>query len=348
MRIIEKDIESLMPYDRNPRKNNDAVAAVANSIREFGFKVPIIVDSNGVIVAGHTRYKAAQKLKMKKVPCIVADDLTTEQIKAFRLADNKVGELATWDDGLLQIELADLVDCFDMSGFGFDIDEDDEPSDEVTEEEKGNERERTMEAYNLYDFDENRAEGFYQMPIIHAVDYVPKELIGFNYLLTSEPKEGLGIHFYIDDYQFERVWNDPEKYIPKLAKYDCVLTPDFSLYREMPVAMKVWNVYRSRLVGQLLEDEGATVIPTLSWCEPETFKFCFDGLEQGGTYSISTIGVKREEAAFQIWKDGVDEAMRKLKPVRIVCYGGDVGYDFPCEVIYVNNTTTERMKKNGR
>lgn len=122
-KIIEKRIQDLTPYEKNPRKNAQAVDAVAASIREFGFKVPIVIDRDGVIVAGHTRYKAAGSLNMDKVPCIVADDLTDEQIKAFRLADNKSAELAEWDFDLLPEELAAIQEI-DMSVFGFeDIEE---------------------------------------------------------------------------------------------------------------------------------------------------------------------------------------------------------------------------------
>ena len=118
MQVIEKKISDLIPYENNPRKNDIAVDAVMASIKEFKFRVPIIIDKNGVIVAGHTRLKAAQKLGLKTVPCIVADDLTPEQVKAFRLADNKVGELAGWDFEKLDLELEELD--FDMTPFGFD------------------------------------------------------------------------------------------------------------------------------------------------------------------------------------------------------------------------------------
>ena len=118
MQIIEKNISELKEYEKNPRKNDDAVKYVAESIKEFGFKVPIIIDKDNIIVAGHTRLKAAKKLKLKAVPCIVADDLTPEQIKAFRIADNKVGEIAEWDDVLLAEELSDID--FDMELFGFE------------------------------------------------------------------------------------------------------------------------------------------------------------------------------------------------------------------------------------
>ena len=96
MDIIMKKIEVLHPYENNPRKNESAIDAVANSIREFGFKVPIIIDKKDTIVTGHTRYFAAQKLGMEEVPCILADDLTPKQIRAFRLVDNKTSELAGW------------------------------------------------------------------------------------------------------------------------------------------------------------------------------------------------------------------------------------------------------------
>ena len=118
MNIKEIAIANLREYENNPRNNDSAVDAVAESIREFGFKVPIVIDGDNIIVCGHTRVKAAKKLGMETVPCIIADDLTPEQIKAFRLADNKTGELAGWDFAKLEEELAEL-DRFDMSAFGF-------------------------------------------------------------------------------------------------------------------------------------------------------------------------------------------------------------------------------------
>lgn len=121
MQIIEKNITEITPYEKNPRKNDEAVQYVANSIKEFGFKVPIVIDKDGVIVAGHTRYKAAQELGLEKLPCVIADDLTEEQVKAFRLSDNKVGEVAEWDFDLLDEELDGIFDI-DMSEFGFDLD----------------------------------------------------------------------------------------------------------------------------------------------------------------------------------------------------------------------------------
>lgn len=121
MNIVEKRLNELKPYENNPRINDGAVKFVKNSIEEFGFKVPIVIDKNGVIVAGHTRYKASQELGLETVPCVVADDLTDEQVKAFRIADNKTAEKASWDLDALKTEMEELeeIDGIDMRDIGF-------------------------------------------------------------------------------------------------------------------------------------------------------------------------------------------------------------------------------------
>lgn len=135
MKVETVSINKIKPYENNPRNNDDAVDAVANSIKEFGWQQPIVVDNGRVIIAGHTRYKAAKQLKLKEVPIVVADNLTEEQVNAYRLADNKSGELATWDDDELQEELDKILDI-DMTDFGFDLElEDDEVIDDDYEEE---------------------------------------------------------------------------------------------------------------------------------------------------------------------------------------------------------------------
>lgn len=136
MKVENWQIKDVKPYANNPRNNDDAVEATANSIKEFGWQQPIVVDKNGVIIVGHTRLKAAKKLKLNQVPVTVAKNLTDEQVKAYRLADNKTGELAEWDEDLLASELEDLDNLdFDMSEFGFeDLDElDSQQKDEDTD-----------------------------------------------------------------------------------------------------------------------------------------------------------------------------------------------------------------------
>lgn len=117
MKVIDINIEDLKPYENNPRINDEAVKYVAESIEEFGFKVPIVVDQDYVIVAGHTRWRAAKELGLATVPCVIADDLTEDQLRAFRLADNKVSEYSTWDIEKLEIEMSELE--IDMEPFGF-------------------------------------------------------------------------------------------------------------------------------------------------------------------------------------------------------------------------------------
>lgn len=125
MRVIEKPITEIKPYEKNPRRNDDSVEKCAESIKQYGWKQPLVVDPDGVIVVGHTRYKAAVKLGLDTVPCIVADDLSPEEIRAYRIADNKVGESSVWDNKLLLGELTeidtDLFTGFDMGGLFDDI-----------------------------------------------------------------------------------------------------------------------------------------------------------------------------------------------------------------------------------
>lgn len=108
MEIINKKLNEIKPYEKNPRRNDEAVEYVKQSIKEFGFKVPIVIDKNGTIVTGHTRYKASQELGLKEVPCVIADDLNEKQIQAFRIADNKVSDYSIWDNKLLLEELEDI------------------------------------------------------------------------------------------------------------------------------------------------------------------------------------------------------------------------------------------------
>ncbi|HEO7922190.1 TPA: DUF4417 domain-containing protein [Streptococcus agalactiae] len=347
------DIDSIKPYQKNARLNDgEAVEKVAGSIKEFGFQQPILVDENNVIITGHTRLKAALSLGIEKVPIAHAVNLTDDQIKAYRLADNRVAEFSMWDFDLLESEIEELT-TIDMSKFGFDLSIDDLATDanyiEIEEDEeiperKEHHRDLTINQYNLFDYDEERTSGKYNMPTLSKIDHIPPDLQGFNYVLNN-PNYSNGVHFFLDDYQFERIWQKPDFYIEKLIDFDCVLTPDFSLYLDMPIAMQIWNIYRSRLIGQMMQDLGLSVIPTVSWSTPESFDFCFDGLPTNGTLAISTIGIKRNDDQYHIWKSGVDEMIKRLSPKNILVYGGKVEYDYKnINVVYYNNSVTERMK----
>ena len=155
--ILTLPIGEIRPYEKNPRKNENAVKYVKESIRQFGFKVPIVIDSNRIIVCGHTRLLAAKSLGLTEVPCIMADDLTDEQIKAFRLADNKVGEFAEWDLDLLGDELNAIADAgdIDMGDFGFDLSDDDEET-EIVEDEVPEDVEPVCQRGEIWQLGEHR------------------------------------------------------------------------------------------------------------------------------------------------------------------------------------------------
>lgn len=340
MKIEEIDIKELKVYKKNAKKHpKEQIEQIKKSIEEFGMIDPIGIWGNE-IVEGHGRYKACKELGITKVPIIRLDHLTDEQRRAYNLVHNKLTMNSDFDIGLLDEELENILEI-DMENFGFFEIDDKKLS--RGEQKENSHRENTFKNYNLNMIDLTRCDGKYQIPHIEKENFIPDDLIGFNYMLTNEDKH-VGVHFFVDDYQFERLWNSPDRYLDKLQEYDCVLTPDFSLYTEMPIAMKIWNVFRSRLIGQWLQDNGCIVIPTISWCEEETFEFCFDGLEIGGTVAVSTIGVKKD--SMDIWTKGMDEMIKRLKPKTILVYGGKVEYDYKnIKVVYFENKVTERMRE---
>ena len=343
MKIEKIKIDELKPYKNNAKLHTERqIEQIKESIEKFGNNDPIAIwGKDNIIVEGHGRLEALKQLGYDEVEVIRLDHLTDEERRAYTLVHNKLTMNTDFDDSILNLELEDIKDI-DMTDFDLEIQEQLEEDDY-----KENERERTNQAYNLEIYDETQTEGFYQMPIIRNDNYIPKDLMGFNYAKTSQNKD-TGIHFYLDDYQFERLWNNPEEYIDILSEYECILSPDFSLYMDMPRAMKVWNVYRSRMVGQFYQQYGIKVIPTIQWAEKETFEFCYDGIPKGSIVSISTIGVKRSKEATQVWKDGVDEMIKRIQPSAILVYGGKIDYDYgDIKVIYYENKVTEKMKEIG-
>lgn len=352
MRIYDISTDKLIPYANNPRINDEAVEYVKNSIKEFGFKVPIVIDKDNVVITGHTRLKACKELGITKVPCIRADDLTPEQVKAFRIADNSTGEVAKWDLGKLEDELKDLK--IDLSDFGLDLGEletsinteFESGTNEGDEDDGGyygDERERTFNAYNMHLVDYVKlTNDFWQMPIIKKETFIPDDLIGFKYAMRSQYKK-CGLHCFIDDYQFERLWSRPDNYIDLIKEYQCFLSPDFSLYLDMTTPVKIWNVYRSRLLGAYYQALGIKVIPTLQWAEKKSFQYCFKGIEKGGVVAISTIGVKEDENALKCWREGLTEAIKQVEPKTILIYGGKLEYDYGnVETIYFENHQLEK------
>ena len=337
MEIIYKKVGDLIPYEKNPRNNTKAVKYVAKSIEEFGFKQPIIIDRDNVVVCGHTRLMATKQLGIEEVPCIVADDLTDEQIKAFRLADNKVAEKADWDFDLLNEEIDDIF-SLDMEDFGFEFID--------TEKNKRDTQNKVEGILNL-----NKATfkgvGKYDIPLLatiheHEIGEI-KELIGFNYVLSDKEPEGKAVHFFIDDYQFQRLWNSPEKYMEKLKRYEAVLTPDFSPYADMPLATQIFNHYRKHWVGALMQEYGVKVIPTIRASRDErSLEWYLDGEPSGGVVAISSMWTADKEAREYFLKE-FDTMVKTLKPEKVYIYGNEVeGLKFK-NIEYIRPFTRERF-----
>ena len=327
MKIVNKTLRELKPYENNPRNNDGSVLFVANSIREFGFKVPIVIDKNDVIVAGHTRFEAAKHIGLNEVPCIVADDLTEEQIKAFRLADNKVGEHSRWDFEKLEVELSEIIDL-DMEDFGFEIELPDVPSAEEIEDEDYEDELPPRGQHNVFE-NQERAQfpcaGFYGIPQMRATHTVHQKMLRFMDWKEVDDLSDYVAHFYYDDYKFMSAWRDPDKYIDKLRQFKAVVAPDFSLYTDFPRALQILSCYRRQWVGAYWQSKGIDVIPDVVWGDKESFKYCFDGIPEGGTVAVSTIGIKTDpdwnDKMGDMFRAGYKEMMKRLAPETVLFYG---------------------------
>ena len=330
MRIQTKPISELVPAAYNPRKiSKGDYEKLKRSLQEFGYVEPIIWNERtGKVVGGHQRLKVLADLGETEIACVVVD-MPEAQEKALNIALNKIS--GDWDTEKLSALIDDLrLEDIDLTLTGFDLDE--LPKVEIDNDSGyyGDERERTYDKYRLYEYDETRTAGYYQFPTLKACHCVPEDLIGFNYVKSYRgDRTGLGVHFFLDDYQFERIWRYPYENIERLRGFSCVLVPDFSTYSDMPRAMQIWNIYRMRLIGQIMQDAGLNVIPILRTLGDDTIDWCFDGIEPGGVYANSTIGIVKADKDFKemCYKE-LSAVKRILKPECIVLYGEDIGYDF--------------------
>jgi hypothetical protein len=151
----------------------------------------------------------------------------------------------------------------------------------------------------------------------------PRWLVPYRTRIRSqEPPDDGGVHFFTDDYRFETVWNRPRKALAALKPYRTLLTPDFSLYRDWPRALQIWNVYRNRWCGAFWQAQGFTVIPTVSWSTADSFDFCFLGVPQHSVVAVATVGVRLERPwEYRLFLDGFEAMVQRLQPSRVLCYG---------------------------
>ena len=144
---------------------------------------------------------------------------------------------------------------------------------------------------------------------------------GFNYAKTCKEPEKKGVHFFLDDYQFNRLWTDVDRYIPMLQKFRYVMSPDFSTYTDFPKAIQIYNHYRKHWVGAYLQEAGIQIIPTISWSTPDSFEWCFDGEPQGGVVAVSSLGVMNSKEKKELFLIGYEEMIRRICPDTIIFYG---------------------------
>ena len=213
------------------------------------------------------------------------------------------------------------------------------------------EKQRTIKNLNLHLLLESNisiTDDGWSMPQLSPCYDVPERIIPFNEAMTSKDIEA-GVHFFIEDYQFERLWSTPERYLPILKKYSVVFTPDFSLYRDMPLAMKIWNVYRSKLLGAWMQSNGLKVIPSVTWSEYESFQYCFSGLPYNSTLAVSTVGSCATKRSRNILEHGIRKLLDELSPKTLLIYGENLGIESgDTNIIYYDNKILKRLKVYGR
>lgn len=163
--------------------------------------------------------------------------------------------------------------------------------------------------------------GIYGVPCLFPEHIKAECFIGFNYARTCKQPYDKGLHFFIDDYQFTRCWNNPDAYLDILRKFKVVCAPDFSTYTDFPKAVQIYNHYRKHWLGAYWQANGITVIPTVSWSDRSSFEWCFDGEPVGGTVAVSSVGTQNSKESKRLFMDGYNEMLLRLKPELIYFYG---------------------------
>jgi len=172
-------------------------------------------------------------------------------------------------------------------------------------------------------------DGKWEMPSIPGVDCRPSKMVSFVEAISQKNCFDGWVHFYLDDYKFERIWNRPKDYLRRLKKYEGVISPDFSLYRDMPLVMQTWNTYRNRAIGYWLSKNGIRVIPNVRWGDERTYEFCFDGLPQNSVVAVGTHGCvkRREDRGF--FENGFLTMLERIHPAEVIVYGRKNDKIFP-------------------
>ncbi|MBQ6018902.1 MAG: DUF4417 domain-containing protein [Clostridia bacterium] len=163
--------------------------------------------------------------------------------------------------------------------------------------------------------------GEYGIPNLYAEQIEAKEFCGFNFARTCDAATNKMLHFFLDDYQFNRIWNKPDLYIDLILRFKCVCTPDFSTYADFPKVIQIYNHYRKHWLGAYWQAHGGCVIPTISWSDRESFSWCFDGEPKGGAVAVSSVGTQDDTVSQHLFMNGYMEMLKRLRPSMIYFYG---------------------------
>lgn len=209
---------------------------------------------------------------------------------------------------------------------------------------------RTEGLMNFGMFQPFFVEGKYDIPVI-SPEFEPPSMkwLGYNYARGLRSGKDIGVHFFLDDYQFSALWNNPKQTTDGLLKFGAVMSPDFSTYTDMPMILQIYNHYRKHWLAQYWQSLGVTVIPTISWSDRRSFEWCFDGEPIGAVVAISTVGCERDKEVFGLFSAGYSEMLDRLKPAHILAYGKR--FDFMTESITVIEPFYKQMEErthNGR
>lgn len=175
-------------------------------------------------------------------------------------------------------------------------------------------------------------QGTFEFPVLKPEDLIPNELIGFNYANRTNRYDAT-VHFCIDDYQFERVWKKPQTYTKLLRKFHSVITPDFSIYDDMPFPMRLWNLYRAFALGKYFQDEGINVIPNITANDETFLKITAPYYPKNSTVFFSTVGITRDKECASVAKKQFELIEHLIKPKRILIFGNPLNYEWSCEMI---------------
>ncbi len=317
LKIEYIEIEKLNHYENNSKiHTKEQIEHIANSIREFGFNDPLgIAGEDNVVLEGNGRVEAAKLLEMKKLPCVRLDHMTKEEQQAYVIAHNSLNLETGFDDGVLIKELDKLKD-FDFKDFGLN-------TDNFFKNVKLN-HDYYQEMLSLNKQKLARSEfisnGKYDMPIIkkQEIDIESISLINFSNIKYNDTNNlNKTVQFFTHDYRFDYVYSHPKLAVEKLKQYYCLLSPDYSLYTDMPLAIQIKNTFKNRWCGAYWQSLGLNVIPTIEWSDERSFDFCFDGVEKGSIVAVSTYGKQKIEEEFM---KGYNEMLKRIKPCAIICY----------------------------